>query len=243
MPFQGIPTWAARPIQQVKTMDNSLRTRRRSRVLIVDDHPIVRHGLSQLIGRQPDLEVCGEAANATEALRLVETSRPDVAIVDISLNGDNGIQLIEQIRDLYACVKVLVSSMHEEKSFAGRCIRAGALGYVSKREAITKVVEAVRRVQRGEIVFSPDVEKRLIQRSAVGLPLDCNPIETLTDRELQVFEMIGQGLNTQQISRKLGLSPRTVETHRVKIKTKLNLANSAELGRRACLWVCEMALS
>lgn len=209
------------------------------RILIVDDHPIVRHGLSESIARQPDMEVCGESDDVAGAVRLVQAERPHVAIVDISLNGDNGLHLIEQIRDLYGHVKVLVSSMHEEKFFAGRCVRAGAVGFVSKREPIEKVIEAVRRVYRGEMVFSPDVERRLMQRSAAGLPLDCNPIETLSNRELEIFEMIGQGLNTRQISRKLNLSPRTIETHRVKIKKKLNLVNSAELCRHACLWICE----
>ena len=209
------------------------------RVLIVDDHPIVRHGLSELIDRQPDIEVCGEAEDVSAALGLLETVRADVAIVDISLNGDSGIQLIEHIRDFHHHIKVLVSSMHDEMSFAGRCIRAGALGYISKRESITKVIDAVRCVRRGEMFLSAELEKRLVQRSVRGVPLDCNPIETLTNRELEVFEMIGEGLNTRQISRKLGLSPRTIETHRVKIKKKLNLANSAELSRRAYLWVCE----
>jgi DNA-binding NarL/FixJ family response regulator len=209
------------------------------RILIVDDHPIVRHGLAELIDRQTDMVTCGQAANIAEALLLVETTDPDVAIVDISLDGDNGIQLIEQIRDCYSRVKVVVSSMHEEKSFAGRCIRAGALGYVSKREAITKIIDAIRRVRKGEIVFSAEVEKLLVQRSARGLPLDADPVETLTNRELQVFEMIGQGHGTRHISRKLGLSPRTIETHRAKIKMKLNVANSAELSRRAFQWVHE----
>ncbi len=209
------------------------------KVLIVDDHPIVRHGLGELIARQPDLEMCGEAADAAEALRQVETNRPDVAVVDISLDDDNGIELVEQIRALYPEVKMLVSSMHDEKTFAGRAMRAGALGYINKRESIRKVVDAVRQVLRGEIYLSPQMAKTLLHRAAVGEPLDHDPIDTLSNRELEVFEMIGQGLNTQQIARKLRLSPRTIESHRKNIKTKLNLPNSAQLSRSAFQWVQE----
>ena len=209
------------------------------KVLIVDDHPIVRHGLGELIARQPDLEMCGEAADASEALRHVETTRPDVAVIDISLNGENGIELIGQLKALYPEVKILVSSMHDEKTFAGRALRAGALGYINKRESIRKVVDAVRQVLRGEIYLSPQMANQLLHRAAVGEPLDHDPIETLSNRELEVFEMIGQGMNTQQIAGKLGLSPRTIETHRKKIKTKLNLPNSAQLSRTAFQWVQE----
>ena len=209
------------------------------KVLIVDDHPIVRHGLGELIARQPDLESCGEAANAAEALRQVETCRPDAAILDISLDGDNGLDLIGQIKALYPDVKVLVSSMHDEKTFAGRALRAGALGYINKRESIRKVIDAVRQVLQGEIYLSPQMAKQLLHRAAVGEPLDHNPVETLSNRELEVFEMIGQGMNTQQIAGKLQISPRTVETHRKKIKTKLNLSNGAQLSRAAFLWVQE----
>lgn len=212
-------------------------------VMIVDDHPILRHGLAELISRQPDMKVCGQAANASEALGQFEAARPDVAIIDISLDGENGIELIEYIRDVDREVKVLVSSMHEEKIFAGRCIRAGATGYVSKTEPVAKVLEAVRCVARGEIFLSPDVEKRLLQLSSIGAPIDGDPVESLTNRELEVFEMIGQGLTTRKISRKLGLSPRTIETHRVKIKTKLHLLNSAELNHCAYMWVSDQRLS
>jgi len=209
------------------------------RVLIVDDHPIVRHGLGELIARQPDLQMCGEAADASEALRQVEAGRPDAAILDISLDGDNGLDLIGQIRALYPEVKILVSSMHDEKTFAGRALRAGALGYINKRESIRKVIDAVRQVLRGEIYLSPRMSKQLLHRAAVGESLDHDPVETLSNRELEVFGMIGQGMNTQQVAGRLGISPRTVETHRKNIKTKLNLPNSAQLSRTAFLWVQE----
>jgi DNA-binding NarL/FixJ family response regulator len=209
------------------------------KVLIVDDHPIVRHGLGELIARQPDLEICGEAAEAAEALRQIEADRPHVAVIDISLKGESGLELIEQIKARYPEVKMLVSSMHDEQTFAGRALRAGALGYINKRESIRKVIEAVRQVLRGEIYLSPQMASQLLHRAAVGEPLDHDPVETLSNRELEVFEMIGQGMNTQQIARKLGLSPSTVETHRKKIKTKLSVPNSAQLSRAAFQWVHE----
>jgi len=209
------------------------------KVLIVDDHPIVRHGLGQLIARQSDLEMCGEAADSTEAVRQVEANRPDVAVIDISLNGESGLELIELIRSVYPGVKMLVSSMHDEETFAGRALRAGALGYISKRESISKVVDAVRQVLRDEIYLSPRMASQLLHRAAVGESLDRDPVETLTNRELEVFEMIGHGMNTQQIAHKLGLSPRTIETHRKNIKTKLNLQNGSQLSRNAFRWVQE----
>jgi DNA-binding NarL/FixJ family response regulator len=209
------------------------------RVLIVDDHPIVRHGLGELIARQPDLETCGEAEDVSQALRLVETERPDVVVIDISLNGESGIELIEQIKALYPGVKMLVSSMHDERTFAARALRAGALGYINKRESIRKVIDAVRQVLRGEVYLSPQMASQLLHRAAIGKPLDHDPVESLSNRAVEVFEMIGQGLSTQQIARRLGLSPSTVETHRKKIKTKLGVASSAQLSRLAFQWVQE----
>jgi len=208
-------------------------------VLIVDDHPIVRHGLGELISRQSDLQVCGEASGIAEAMQQIEANRPDVAVIDISLDGESGIDLIEQIRAVYPDVKTLVSSIHDERTYAGRALRAGALGYINKRESIRNVIGAVRQVLRGEIYLSPEMAKRLLHRAAIGEPLDHDPTETLSNRELEVFEMIGQGMNTQQIARRLTLSPRTIETHRKKIKTKLNLQNSAQLSRAAFQWVQE----
>jgi len=209
------------------------------KILIVDDHPIVRHGLRELIARQPDLEMSGEAADVAEALRQIETNRPDAAIIDISLGGDNGLELVERIKGSHSEIKILVSSMHDEKTFAGRALRAGALGYINKRESIRKVIDAVRQVLRGEIYLSPQMANQLLHRAAVGEPLDHDPMETLSNRELEVFEMIGQGMNTQQIAGKLDRSPRTIETHRKKIKTKLNLQNGAQLSRAAFQWVQE----
>lgn len=209
------------------------------KILVVDDHPIVRHGMAELINEEEDLEVCGEAGDAPEALRLVEACRPDVVIIDISLDGDNGIELIEQIRARYPQMRMLVSSIHDEKVFAGRALRAGAMGYVSKREAVRKIISAIRRVIRGEIYLSPPMANRLLHCAVIGEPLDRDPIESLSNRELEIFELIGQGLTTQQIAGKLRLSAKTVETHRTKIKMKLNLPNSVQLSRCAFEWVRE----
>jgi DNA-binding NarL/FixJ family response regulator len=218
--------------------DSSTQLRRR-KVLVVDDHPIVRHGLAQLIARESDLEVCGEATNISGALRQVETNPPDVAVIDISLDGDNGIELVEEIKAKWPAVKILVSSIHDERVFAGRALRAGAMGYICKREDLGKLVAAIHQILRGEIYLSPDMTTRLLRRAAVGQSLDRDPVETLSNRELQVFEMIGQGMTTIQIARKLDVSPKTIESHRKQIKAKLNLQNSAQLTRSAFQWVQE----
>jgi len=210
-----------------------------AKVFIVDDHPVVRLGLAEVINRETDLTVCGEAAEVTEAMRQMEASHPDVVIIDISLEGESGIELIEHIRARWPSVKMLVSSAHDERVFAGRVLRAGAMGYLSKREALTKIVEALRQVLRGEVYLSPQMATVLLQRVATGKSLDLDPIEALSNRELQVFEMIGQGLTTLEIARKLQVSPKTVESHREGVKMKLNLRNSAQLTRRAFQWVQE----
>ncbi len=210
-----------------------------TKVFIVDDHPVVRLGLAEVINREADLTVCGEAADVTEAMRKMEASHPDVVIIDISLEGESGIELIEHIRARWPSVKMLVSSAHDERVFAGRVLRAGAMGYLSKREALTKIVEALRQVLRGEVYLSPQMATVLLQRVAAGKSLDLDPVEALSNRELQVFEMIGQGLTTQEIARKLQVSPKTVESHREGVKMKLNLRNSAQLTRRAFQWVQE----
>lgn len=218
---------------------NNLSEFSKYRVLIVDDHPIVRHGLAELIAHEADLEVCGEASDTPEALRQVEATQPHVVIVDISLKSGHGIDLIEQIKAKDERIKMLVSSIHDESLFAERALRAGAMGYINKQEATEKVIDAVRQVLRGEIYLSPRMSNRLLHTVVGGDRLDQNPIEGLSNRELEVFEMIGQGLTTKQIAGKLHLSPKTIETHREKIKMKLNLANSTELSHRAVQWVLE----
>ena len=218
---------------------NRPRAGRRAKVLIVDDHPIFRRGLSDLIAEEDDMEVCGETDNGPEALRQVETCCPDVALVDLSLKSGHGIKLIEQIREQNESVKMVVCSMHEESQFAERVLRAGASGYVNKQDAGDKLIVAIRRVLEGDIYLSPAMTRRLLHSVVGGTVPGQDPIDRLTNREMQVFEMIGEGLTTKQIARKLQLSPKTVDAHREKIKTKLGLANSMQLSRRAFQWLHE----
>jgi DNA-binding NarL/FixJ family response regulator len=218
-------------------MTHTTRSLIKHPVLVVDDHPIVRRGLIDVINEGVDLEVCGEAASVPEALRQIEATQPHVVIIDISLGGEDGIELIDYIKSRWPTMRMLVSSAHDEKIFAGRVLRAGALGFISKREPLPQVVEAVRKVLRGEIYLSPQMATSLLQRAAGGESLDEDPVQTLSNRELQVFEMIGEGLNTREIANRLGISPKTVESHRKVIKTKLNISTSAQLNRRAFQWV------
>jgi DNA-binding NarL/FixJ family response regulator len=216
-----------------------ISTVQRIRVLIVDDHPMVRRGLGETISAEADMEVCGEASDAPEALRLLESARPQVVIVDLSLKSGHGLDLIEQIKARDGQIKMLVSSMHDESLFAERVLRAGAVGYLNKQEPADRIIEAIRQAMRGEICLSPRMTNRLLHSVAGDEPLGQDPLQALSNRELEVFDMIGQGLSTKQIAGKLQLSHKTVETHREKIKTKLNLANGNELAQRAVQWVLE----
>jgi len=210
------------------------------KILIVDDHPIVREGLAARISRQPDLKVCGEAEDVLGALELVKTAHPDLVIVDLSLKTGQGLDLIKKIKARHPDTKMLVSSMYDETLYAERSLRAGALGYINKQEVSEKIIDAIRQVLGGKIYLSPPMTERLLQR-AVGSPeeLPRSAVETLTDRELEVFKMIGKGMTTRHIANDLHLSVKTVETHRENIKSKLSLPNSAELSREAVQWVME----
>jgi DNA-binding NarL/FixJ family response regulator len=212
----------------------------RIKILIVDDHPIVREGLAARIARQSDLTVCGEAEDVADALDLVKTTQPDLAIIDLSLKSGQGLDLIKRIHASSPNTKALVSSMYDESLYAERALRAGALGYVNKQEMSEKIIEAIRQVLDGKIYLSPRMTERFLQR-AVGSPpqLGKSPIETLTDRELEIFKLIGKGKTTRQIAADLHLSIKTVETHRENIKSKLNIVNAAELSREAVQWVME----
>jgi DNA-binding NarL/FixJ family response regulator len=211
----------------------------KTRVLVVDDHPIMQLGLSELINAEPDLEVCATAGDVTEALQKIESTQPEVAIVDISLKGGSGIELLEQIKSRHHEVKVLVSSMYDESLFAERALRAGAMGFINKQETTDKVIAALRQILGGQIYVSPRMANRLLRTVVGGAASTADPIVGLSTRELEVFELIGQGMTTKQVARKLHLSPKTIETHREKIKSKLNLKNSAELSCRAVQWVLE----
>lgn len=219
--------------------ERGLGSAARRRVLIVDDHPLVCKGLADLIAEDPALEVCGDAPDSAQALAKFDATQPHVVIVDISLKNGHGLELIEQIRARNAQAKVLVASMHDESHFAERALRAGAMGYINKEEATEKVLEAIHQVLRGEIYLSQSMANKLLHTVVAGEPLDADPIKSLSNRELEVFELIGRGLTTRDVAAKLNLSPKTIETHREKIKTKLNLANSTELTHRAIQWVME----
>jgi DNA-binding NarL/FixJ family response regulator len=215
---------------------------RKINVLIVDDHTMVREGLTGFLLRQPDLEVCGEAEDAVEAMRQVIDKRPDLAIIDISLRSGNGLELVKRIHSEHERVKILVLSMHDESLFAERAIRAGAMGYLNKQQPRQKIIEAIRCILEGRVYLSPDMTERVLSRT-LGRSQDQSrsPIESLSDRELEVFELIGHGQTVREIARKLELSPKTVETYRENIKVKLDIDNATELVRHATQWVMEQA--
>lgn len=211
----------------------------RARVFIVDDHPIVRRGIADLVEAAPDLRVVGEAGDARSALAALEKGACDVAIVDIALGEGSGLELIKQLRAEGRGPKVLVLSMHDDRLYAERCIRAGASGYVNKAEAGEQVVEAIRRVLKGGIHVSAEVQERVLRGVARERRPVKDPVERLSDRELEVFARIGRGLSVKAIAQELGLSTKTVETHRANIKEKLGLKSGAELLAYAIRWEME----
>jgi DNA-binding NarL/FixJ family response regulator len=214
---------------------------RAARVLIVDDHPVVREGLAAQIATRLDLEVCGEAEDLADALALIEKARPDVAIVDISLKTASGVDLIKRLKARGSSVRVVVWSMYPEGLYAERALRAGAHGYVHKGRATREILQAIDTVLAGKVHLSEDVSAKLLARLVGGgrRPAGHSPVETLSDRELEVFERMGQGQTTEQIAAHLHLSPKTVETYRARLKEKLGLANITELIQRATQWVLE----
>jgi DNA-binding NarL/FixJ family response regulator len=207
-------------------------------ILVMDDHPIVRHGLRQLLNDEPDLDASLEAASVAEALTLIRGHGPDLVIADLSLEGNNGLDLVKQIRKSHGRTAVLVLSMHDEALYAERALRAGASGYVMKQEPPERVVEAVRTVLRGELFVSPRVASRLMRSAlAHAARRDGGDIESLSDRELDVFEGIGRGLSAAEIAARLSISVKTVESHRSHIKRKLRLPAAAALVHHAVRWV------
>jgi DNA-binding NarL/FixJ family response regulator len=208
----------------------------KSSVIIVDDHPVVRHGLAQYINQENDLVVSGQAGDAHEALKLIEEISPDIVIADLSLRDRPGLELIKDIESQFPKLPVLVLSMHDESLWAERVLRAGARGYIMKQEATDKVVNAIRRVLNGDIWVSEAIAARMLQKLSKGRPAaEGSPLEALTDRELVIFQMVGLGLSVREIAARLSLSAKTVEAHREHIKEKLNLKSSAELLRYAIL--------
>lgn len=209
-----------------------------TRILIVDDHPLVRSGFAQLIGDCPDLEVCGEAGDMAEALAQIETTRPDLAIIDLSLAGGSGLDLIERIKSQDKDILMLVASMHDETLYAERVLAAGARGYINKQEAQDSIIRAIRQVLAGRVYLSQQMTDRLLS-GMVDVGGEKRDIDSLSNRELQVFELIGQGVSTSRIADQLNLSTKTIETHQAHIKKKLGLSSAHQLTQRAIRWVME----
>ena len=208
------------------------------RILIVDDHPLVRSGFAQLIGDCPDLEVCCEAADMAEALKLVDDNPPDLAVIDLSLAGGSGLDLIERIKSRNPDILMLVASMHDETLYAERVLAAGARGYINKQEAQENIIRAIRQVLAGKVYLSQAMTERLLN-GLVDTRDEKRDIERLSNRELQVFELIGEGVPVSQIASQLNLSIKTIETHQANIKKKLGLGSAHELNQRAIRWVME----
>jgi DNA-binding NarL/FixJ family response regulator len=211
---------------------------KKTRILVVDDHPIVREGITKLIEQENDLTVCGQAEDAHEARKAVNTLKPDMVIVDISLKETSGMDLIKDIQAQHPKIPVLTLSMHDESLYAERALRAGAKGYVMKQEAPEKVVTAIRTVLSGKLYVSDMVTTRMMHKlvGSKSEPATCG-VDALSDRELEVFLLIGQGFGTRQIAEKLFLSVKTIETYRAHIKEKLGLADATELLQYAIQWV------
>ena len=210
-------------------------------VFVVDDHPVIRWGYISLINQEPDLEVCGEADTAFEALDKIPEASPDLAIVDISLAGMNGIELTKQLQVLHPDLPVLIVSMHDEVLYGDRALRAGARGYIMKREVRTKIVEAIRRLLRGGTYLSDQMSTRLLNQYQGGRFDERSPIERLSDRELEVFELYGRGYSTREIAEALFISRKTVESHRNRIKDKLGLESTSQFLQRAVQWVQKLS--
>ena len=210
------------------------------RVFLVDDHPIVRHGIAQLLSAEPDLEVCGQADDARTALAAIPTAAPRVLIVDLSLGTTSGLDFIREIKQRLPRIAVLVVSMHDERLYAERSLRAGASGYVMKHEATSVIVRAVRTVAGNGIYVSDAVSVSLLQRwASSGAPRDGSPLDTLSNRELHVLELIGRGLGTRTIAEMLHISVKTVESYRARLKEKMNLGSGIELMQFAIRWAAD----
>ncbi|MEZ5384489.1 MAG: response regulator transcription factor [Prosthecobacter sp.] len=224
-------------------MPNPSNSAAQKNILIVDDHPVFRTGLMGLIGMEPDLRVCGEARDAAEALDCVSRLQPDLVLLDMSLPGKSGLELLKDLRAAHPRVAVLIVSMHDETLYAERVIRAGGRGYIMKQEGPEKMVQAVRRVLAGGISVSERISTLILDALAGPHEHSQRPssVSTLTDREFEVYRLIGQGKEPQEVARLLHLSSKTVDTHRSHIKSKLGLHNNTELVHHATRWTTEQA--
>ena len=206
------------------------------KVFVIDDHPLVREWLATLLNRQSDFQVCGEASSGQQAIKLIATAKPDIAIVDISLEGGSGIELIKGIKASYPNVVMVVLTMHDESLYAERVLRAGARGYVMKREATKNIIPAIRRVLEGKLFVSDKFLSAIAERLVDWNVSVGSPVAQLSDREMEVFQMIGQGMETRQIAEAMHVNFKTVQSFCARIKEKLMLANATELLREAVLW-------
>src|SRR5271169_2841095 len=214
---------------------------KKCRVLLVDDHPIVRQGLGLLIDHEEDLSVCGEAEGAHSAFHAIETLRPDIVVLDISLSGPDGLDVLKEIRMKSGSLPVLILSMHDESIYAERALRAGANGYIMKQEATEKVLVAIRRILQGEVYLSDRLTNTMLRQYVRGAPsTGKSPLVNLTDRELEVFRLIGEGHGTRQIADELHLSVKTIESYQAHIKEKLSLRNARELVQHAIEWTVNL---
>ena len=211
------------------------RPERKNRVLIIDDHVMVREGVAEIIRHESDLDVCGMATTANQGLEAVNKLKPDLVLVDITLPGKNGIEFIKDARAMQPELRILVMSMHDESLYADRVLRAGGRGYIRKQEGGDKLIEAIRRVLGGEIAVSEKMTSKLLEKFSGRKTMD-SPLEGLSDRELEVFQLIGQGKTMQEIGDELHLSPKTVEVHRSRIREKLCISSAAELISYAARW-------
>jgi DNA-binding NarL/FixJ family response regulator len=215
----------------------SRRPEKRAHILLVDDHPLVRERLAEIINREPDLAVCGEAEDRHQAIQAIERRLPDLAVIDITLKHSDGLELIKDIHSRWPSLLMLVVSMHDESLYAERVIRAGARGYITKQEATRNILNAIRRVLAGTIYLNDKLATHIISRVVSPLSVPGPSLVTLlADRELQVFELTGRGLNTRQIAEQLHLGAKTVETYRHRIRQKLGLTDPQDLLRSAIAW-------
>lgn len=210
------------------------------RILIVDDHPIVREGLSSLLSREVDFEVCGEAGDIATALQQVEEKKPHIAIVDIALANESGLELIRRIAARDSTIGILACSLHDDTLYAERALHAGAMGYINKQEATATIVTAIRSLLGGKVHVSSQMTQVLTDRLYCKRgSVNQSPVESLSERELEVFRLIGRGLTTVEIARELHLGIKTIETHRRRMKQKLDVSTTAQLAREAAQWVLE----
>ena len=212
----------------------------RTRIVVVDDHPSTRDGLATRVVLESDLEIVGEASDVNEAVEMIEEEQPDLAVIDVSLKTGSGIDLVRKVKERFPRVKLLVWSMYEESLYGERALRAGSMGYINKQNATDMIIDAIRAITAGELFISEELSAKMLHRVIVGKESAAiSPIESLSDRELETFRLIGQGMTTRKIAEAMVLSPKTIETYRARIKEKLELDDMPSLTREATQWVLE----